>query len=225
MRRRHWRDAACVCDNAPVRPDGLVFDLDGTLWDTCDTCAAAWNEVLARLAVIHRAVTADDIRAVAGQPHLDGVRLAFPALPEWDVVRIAEATAIADNEAIARDGGVLYPGVREIVPTLARRLPLIIVSNCQAGYVETFLSWSGLAACFVDFECWGSTGRTKAENLGAVIVRNRLRAPLFVGDTDGDRSAAEANAVRFVYASYGYGTVSTWDYRIDRFSDVASLVK
>jgi phosphoglycolate phosphatase len=169
-------------------------------------------------------MTAADVRAVSGQPHLQGIRAAFPGLAEADVVRLAEATAIADNEAIARDGGVLYPGVREHVPELARRLPLMIVSNCQRGYIETFLAWSGLAACFGDVECWGNTGATKAENLGAVIARNRLRAPLFVGDTEGDRSAADSNRVGFVYASYGFGTVARYDHRIDRFADVAALL-
>jgi phosphoglycolate phosphatase len=205
-----------------VRPDALVFDLDGTLWDTCETCAIAWNAEVTRLGIAYRTITAADVRAVSGQPHLQGIRAAFPGLAEADVVRLSEATAIADNEAVARDGGVLYPGVREHVPALARGLPLMVVSNCQRGYIETFLAWSGLAACFGDFECWGNTGATKAENLGAVIARNRLRAPLFVGDTEGDRSAADANRIGFVYASYGYGTVDRYDHRIDRFADVVA---
>ena len=49
-------------------PDALVFDLDGTLWDTCAPCAAAWNRVLARLGIRFREITAADVRAVAGQP-------------------------------------------------------------------------------------------------------------------------------------------------------------
>jgi phosphoglycolate phosphatase len=207
-----------------VQPDALVFDLDGTLWDTCETCAIAWNAELARLGIAYRPIVADDVRAVSGRPHLDAIRAAFPDLADADIVRIAEATASADNEAIARDGGNLYPGVREYVPALALRLPLMIVSNCQRGYIETFLAWSGLRTCFGDYECWGNTGATKAENLRAVIARNRLRAPLFVGDTEGDRSAADANRIGFVYASYGYGTVDRWQHRIDRFADLAALV-
>ena len=207
-----------------VRPDGLVFDLDGTLWDTCDTCAAAWNRVLERLGIAYRPITAADVRAVAGRPHLEAIRAAFDGLDAARIVAIAEATAREDNAAVARDGGVLYPGVAEQVPVLRRRVPLHIVSNCQQGYVETFLAWSGLAAAFVDFECWGNTGRTKAENLAAVIARNRLRAPLFVGDTDGDRAAADANAVPFVWASYGFGEVARWTHRIDRFDDLVALV-
>ena len=205
-------------------PDALIFDLDGTLWDTCETCATAWNQVVVDLGIVYRPMTAAHVRAVSGRPHLECIRTAFPGLDENDVVRLAEATAIADNDAIARHGGILYPGVREHVPALARHLPLMIVSNCQQGYIETFLAWSGLGACFVDRECWGNTGATKAENLGMVIARNRLHRPVFVGDTEGDRAAAEANRVRFVHVTWGYGDVARCDHRIDRFADLATLL-
>jgi phosphoglycolate phosphatase len=196
----------------------------GTLWDTCETCAVAWNDVLVRLGIDYRIMTAADVRAVAGRPHLEGIRRAFPGLDERDVVRVAQATALADNEAIARDGGFVYPGVREHVPELARRLPLMIVSNCQSGYIETFLAWTGLAPHFVDFECWGNTGDTKAENLGSVIARNRVRYPLFIGDTEGDRVAADENGVRFVHVTWGFGEVARCDQRVDRFAEIAALI-
>jgi phosphoglycolate phosphatase len=207
-----------------VRPDAIVFDLDGTLWDTCGTCADAWNRVLATLGIPYRPITPADVRAVAGQPHLEGIRATFPDLDDARVGRIADATAHEDNAAVARDGGILYPGVLEHVPSLRRRLPLFIVSNCQRGYVETFLQWSRLAPAFVDFECWGNTGNTKAANLAAVIARNHLRAPFFVGDTEGDRTAADANNVPFVYASYGFGHVTQWAHRIDRFDQLPALL-
>ncbi len=207
------------------RPDALVLDLDGTLWDTCAICAEAWNQVLGRLGIDHRPITASDVRSIAGQPHPEGVRRVFAGLPEETIRRISEETAIEDNLAIARSGGDLYPGVLEHVPQLRALLPLMIVSNCQRGYIEVFLSTSGLAEHFVDFECWGSTGRTKSANLRTLIERNGLRSPWFVGDTEGDREAASDNGVPFVHAGYGFGRVAACDHRIEAFPELTALVE
>ncbi|HVR19568.1 MAG TPA: HAD family hydrolase [Polyangiaceae bacterium] len=207
-----------------MRSDALIFDLDGTLWDTCETCAAAWNRVTQTLGIVARQVTADDIRGVAGLPHDEGVRRVFDTLAAEEVERISNLSMVEDNRALAETGGSLFPGVSELVPRLSAALPLFIVSNCQAGYIEVFLKTSGLGAHFVDFECWGNTGRDKAQNLRAVIDRNGLWSPWFVGDTEGDRAAARDNGVRFAHAAYGFGKVTDLDARLETFSDVARLV-
>jgi phosphoglycolate phosphatase len=207
-----------------MRPDALIFDLDGTLWDTSEVCAAAWNRVTYELGVEARAVTADDMRTVAGLPHTEGVRRIFTELPEAEVLRISEKSQIEDNRALAQSGGILFPGVSEEVPRLSRERPLMIVSNCQAGYIEVFLRTSGLARHFEDFECWGNTGKTKGENLASVIARNRLREPWFVGDTEGDARAARENGVHFVHAAYGFGSVGDCDATLSTFADITRLV-
>ncbi|HEX6278183.1 MAG TPA: HAD family hydrolase [Polyangiaceae bacterium] len=207
-----------------MHADALIFDLDGTLWDTCDTCAAAWNRVTRALGLAVREVTADDVRGVAGLPHTEGVRRVFDDLSEADVELVSERTQREDNRALAETGGTLYPGVSELVPRLGAALPLFIVSNCQAGYIEVFLETSGLTRYFADFECWGRTGRTKSENLRSLVDRNRLWTPWFVGDTEGDRNAARENGVRFAHAAYGFGKVSDSDARLETFEDTARLV-
>jgi phosphoglycolate phosphatase len=207
-----------------VAPDALIFDLDGPLWDSNATCALAWNRVLVRLGVPYRPIEAADVRGVAGKPHLDAVRAVFHDLDDALVRRISAETEREDVLAIAEHGAEIYPGVRELVPRLRERVPLMIVSNCQSGYIEVFLRWTGLAAHFVDFECWGNTGASKASNVRAVIDRNGLRTPLFVGDTEGDREAARENGLRFVHASYGFGEVHDADHRLARFADVVALV-
>jgi phosphoglycolate phosphatase len=209
---------------SPSRPDALIFDLDGTLWDTCVTCAEVWNRVLRRLRIAYRPITADDVRSVTGRPHTEGIRKIFTDLTEEQIQRISAETQIEDNVAIAQGGGELYAGVSELIPRLRARLPLLIVSNCQRGYIEVFLKTSGLEGHFVDFECWGNTGLGKSSNLRALIERNRLRSPWLVGDTEGDYEAAVENGVPFVFACYGFGDVPRCDLRIERFADLIALV-
>ena len=185
--------------------DGIVFDLDGTLWDTCAACAVAWNRVLAREGIAFREISAADVRAVTGLPHADCIRQVFGALPAGQVDVLIEQTMAEDNLVIAEMGGELYPGVSGGLHTLAARYPLFIVSNCQQGYIETFATWSGLGGLFQDHLCWGDTGRPKGENLAALMARQNLRHPLMVGDTGGDWQAARENGVAFLQVTYGFG--------------------
>jgi phosphoglycolate phosphatase len=186
--------------------DSVVFDLDGTLWDTCAACAVGWNRVLNRHRIPFRTITAEDVRGVAGKPHDLCIQQVFHELDPAAVAILTEETASEDNQAIAELGGNLYPGVKQGLAELAAALPLFIVSNCQAGYIELFLEQSGLGALFQDVECWGNTGLSKADNLQRLIDRNRLAAPILVGDTQGDQQAAQACAIPFVHASYGFGS-------------------
>ena len=203
-----------------MRPviDSVVFDLDGTLWDTSATCAGGWNRVLHRHGIPFRPITEHDVRRVTGKPHDQCIREVFAGLPEAHILTLIAETQLEDNKLVAEVGGEMYPGVEAGLRRLAARHPLFIVSNCQAGYIEAFHRWSGLGACFRDFECWGRTGLTKGENLRTLIERNGLYRPLLVGDTPGDQAAARECGVPFLYVDYGFGVCDNVDRRFSSFA-------
>jgi phosphoglycolate phosphatase len=91
--------------------DSVVFDLDGTLWDPCPTCAFAWNKVLRLNRIGFRPITAEDVRAVAGKPHEACVRETFQGLPEDALRLLISATMAGDIRVIREKGADLYPGV------------------------------------------------------------------------------------------------------------------
>lgn len=200
--------------------DSLIFDLDGTLWDTCDACAEAWNLVALRHRIAFRTITGDDVRKVAGRPHEMCIRDTFMGLTEPELDVLIRDTQEEDNRAVAERGGVLYPGVAAGLSRLARAYPLFIVSNCQAGYIETFLQWSKLEPYFRGYECWGNTGRPKGDNLRSVIEKYGLRSPWFVGDTEGDEDAALACGVPFLHVTYGFGRATRQLATLTSFDDL-----
>ncbi len=197
--------------------DAVVFDLDGTLWDTCDACAIAWNNVLRSRAINHRPIVAEDVRKVTGLPHDECIRRTFPTFTEMTIQQLIDDTAVEDNRVIAINGGNLYPGVAEGLTELAGRYRLAIVSNCQSGYIETFLRLSGFGPLFEDIECFGNTGRPKGDNLSALIARQGLVNPLMIGDAAGDETAARFCGIPFAFVTYGFGTAIGPDYSFDSF--------
>ena len=197
--------------------DSIVFDLDGTLWNTSEACAIAWNNVLEREAIAYRTITASDVRAVTGKPHEECIRATFSDLTEAQINCISEATMIEDNLIIDRLGGILYDCVLTGLDALKGRYRLFIVSNCQSGYIETFLRLNHIESWFEDIECWGNTGQPKPENLRRIIERNNMCSPIMIGDAEGDEAAARACGVPFAFVEYGFGTCVAPDTRFTSF--------
>ncbi|NMA68883.1 MAG: HAD family hydrolase, partial [Desulfitobacterium sp.] len=128
------------------------------------------------------------------------------------------------REHLRNKGGVLYPQVEETLAKLAEKYKLFIVSNCEEGYIEAFYYAHKLEKYFLDFENPGRTGLTKGENIKLVVKRNNLQNPVYVGDTSGDAKAAHDAEVPFIYAHYGFGTVESYDAKVDSFAELLDIL-
>ena len=206
--------------------DGLLFDLDGTLWDSVDSICLSWNRVLARIAPQYAGqITRPRLIGCMGMLLPDIVKKLLPALDWKDIQPLLDGLLKEENAHVARHGGILYPQVPETLELLARDYPLFIVSNCQDGYIEAFFQAHGLGKFFKDYENPGRTGKPKGDNIALVVQRNGLKKPLYIGDTQGDYNAATQAGVPFLHAAYGFGHIDREVPHVDAFADIPAAVK
>ena len=204
--------------------DSLIFDLDGTLWDTCEACALAWNNVVNRNEIKFRQVSASDVRSVTGKPHAECIKTVFSSLSNEEISILIEETMIEDTVAIKEMGGELYEGVSEGLNILNEYYDLFIVSNCQSGYIENFLSQNKFENLFKDYLCWGDTNEPKPFNTAAVIKKNNLHNPVFIGDMEGDYEAARVCELEFYQVTYGFGLPIEGCMTIESFPELVEIL-
>ena len=204
--------------NPPMDYDALIFDLDGTLWDAAAASTHGWNIALGKLGASTR-VTVDDIRSVSGRPFDQCVAALLPELYPLDD---ATVEFIDDHErsGIEEMGGSIYDGVADGLRRLSQHYRLFLVSNCPDWYLDAFFDFSGLRECFAGWDCHGRSGLHKSTMLSRLAEEHHLGPAAYVGDTQGDREAAEAAGMDFVYVSYGFGEISEPDMSFASFGDL-----
>lgn len=203
--------------------DGIIFDLDGTLWDSTEIILKVWNDAANDFKEITTTVTVEDIQSAMGLLLLDIGKKFYPHLEEEEIKEIVKHCSKIENEYLSIHGAKLYDNLEETLKKLSKNHKLFIVSNCQDGYIEAFYKAHNLEKYFVDFENPGRTGMPKWENIKLIVERNNLKNPVYVGDTAGDRKAAKLAGVPFVFAKYGFGDVEDYDFVVDKLEDVAGL--
>lgn len=208
----------------------LIFDIDGTLWNTTGVVAGAWNKAIAKMAVPELAslnVTADMLKKEFGKP-MDVI--ADDLFGDIDAGVKAELLSLCceyEQAALSEcDENLTYEGMNDTLRKLSEDHNLFIVSNCQDGYIELVIRKTGLTGLIKDFECFGRTELQKDENIKLVMERNGLEPSdtVYIGDTMGDFTATKKAGIKFVFASYGFGDVAEPDYVISNMGELLKLV-
>lgn len=185
--------------------NGIIFDLDGTLWDACRNIAESWRATLINRFGVKQMPSLPEIQKIMGMTASEIESALFSGMGE-DPACIFDICAKEECGYLSVHGGYVYPGVEEMLSRLSSQCPLFLVSNCQEGYIECFFRYTGFGKYFKDYECEGHSGRPKAENIRDVIERNRISAPVYVGDTDIDETSAELAGCPFIHVAYGFGS-------------------
>lgn len=203
--------------------DSIIFDLDGTLWDSSKTVAQSWTQVVQGSPYGKGKITEEDLSKTMGLQIQEIAAILFDYLDEEKQMELILACCQQEQDDLLRNGGILYPQLEETLLALSKNFRLFIVSNCQEGYIETFYAFHKLGKYFLDFENPGRTGLSKGENIQLIMERNHIKKAVYVGDTQGDMLSAKFAGIPFVFASYGFGKPEEYDYIIEKPIDLLHI--
>lgn len=205
--------------------DSIIFDLDGTLWDSTSEVAIAFNKVLKeKHPEVKDEVTSEKLQSLFGLL-LDVIAVKlFQSVTEQQAIQVMKECCEYECVYLAENGAKLYEGLEATLKELSKKYKLFIVSNCQEGYIQCFFQANpSLEQYFTDYEYPGKSGKAKADNIRLIIERNGLKKPIYVGDTSGDKNAATEAGIPFVFARYGFGDVTEYDEVIDSFGELLNI--
>lgn len=203
----------------------VVFDLDGTLWDATGQVFKIWNRVFERRPGLTIRLTRHDMENYMGKTMEEIGGMLFPELDEPARKAIMEECGKEEVVYLREHGAALYDGARETIALLKREYDLYIVSNCQEGYVNSFLTAHRFEDDFKDIEMSGRTGMDKGENIRLLMERNGVTQAVYVGDTRGDEIAARFAGIPFIYAAYGFGQAVRPDRIIHSIRELPEMLR
>ena len=202
------------------------MDIDGTIWNTTGVVSGAWNKAIDSLGYDAPKTNPTLLQKEFGKPMNVIADDLWPSLSQEQKEILMEKCCVFEQAALEENSDdISYPTVRSGILALSKRFKIYIVSNCQSGYIELTCKKNGIEKFVSDHECYGNTKKGKADNLRLLIGRNKIKAPVYLGDTQGDADACKEAGVKFIWASYGFGSVKECEAKVERFDQLLDLLQ
>ena len=204
--------------------ESLIFDIDGTLWDSRALVAEGYNIQLRKEGLDHLCTDAETLKSLFGKVMNEIGDALFSSIPVPERYELMDRCMKTENEYLySNPCRIGYPKVKETLEKLAEKHRLFIVSNSQQGYPELCMEKLGIADLFSGHLCFGDTGTCKGESIKTLMRKHRITSACYIGDTLGDQESADLAGIPFVFCAYGFGNPEHYWKKIDKFEDLLNL--
>ncbi len=200
----------------------LIFDLDGTLWDSTKVVAESWSICGKKYFGDSFYITENEVRAQMGLPMMEIAKNIAKLTPDSEKGKVWANEAFAyEVEYLADHSGELFPKEEETLMELKKRgYALFIMSNCQKGYIEDYLRALKHPGIFTDHLCYGDTLLPKSGSIKLLMEKHGIKKAAYIGDTAGDEKETRLVGIPFFFARYGFGKAISPDETLSEFEDV-----
>ena len=206
--------------------DSLIFDIDGTLWDSRAIVAEGYNLELKDEGLERYTVTAEGLKSLFGKTMTEIADALFPDQPESIRYPLMERCMAREDRYLAQNScHIGYPKIRQTLEALHKTHRLFIVSNSQKGYPELCMEKLGIAHLFSGHLCFGDTQAPKGVTIQKLMEDYHISSACYIGDTQGDMEATYQAGLPFVWASYGFGQPEKYDWKIEKPEDLVALAE
>ena len=204
--------------------ESLIFDIDGTLWDSRQLVAEGYNIQLEKEGLQHLFVTKEDLKPLFGKVMTEIADVIFASIDPSQRYELMDRCMKTENDYLfANDCKIGYPKVKETLEALSKKHRLFIVSNSQCGYPELCIDKLGLGDCIEGHMCFGDTGTSKGQTILTLIRKHNIGSCIYIGDTQGDLEACREAGIPFIFCAYGLGQAESWDAKIDSIDELLKL--
>ena len=204
--------------------ESLIFDIDGTLWDSRALVAEGYNLQLRSEGMDQYCVDAARLKPLFGKVMTAIADELFPFLPEKERYALMERCMERENRYLEENECKIgYDGIAEVMEFLSKTHRLFIVSNSQQGYPELCIQKLGLEKWISGHLCFGDTGTSKGMTIRSLMNKYAISSCAYIGDTQGDFEATKEADIPFIWADYGFDVPSGFALRIHEPRDLILL--
>ena len=183
--------------------DAIIWDIDGTLLATAEGLVAAYEHCTERLGLPRR--SREELASYIGPVPQDIF------CEKYGMEKEAAQRATEMFRGWYKQNGLRmaqpYEGIMEVLEQVARAgLPQAIATNKRQDYAQEICDIFNISPYCKPILGADEAGRTsKAERIRACVEVLGGQRAVMIGDTEGDRRAAEEAGVEFIGVNYGYG--------------------
>ena len=185
----------------------IIFDLDGTLWETLDSYYESINEITKKynLDKIDKELICKN-KSVAA-------KMLFPNLDESTAFKLLDETDELIIKNLNNSGAYIYPGLEETLFNLKHQYNLYIISNSSnKKYIESFLISTKLFKYFDDYVAASEILLSKGNAIIKLMDDYYIDKAIYIGDTKMDYEASLKAKIPFIQCLYGFGSELSCEY-------------